>query len=83
VALYRIYEIIEADVRDVSEIEKRGWATKKSIKRFKHTANSPAVIGDNSRHGVERSTPPKDPMLPTEAKSLIEGIVLNWLRSKT
>lgn len=83
ISLYKIYEIIEVDVGNASNIEKKGWATKKAIKRFKHTANSPGILGDDSRHGIERTKPPKDPMLLTEAKSLVEGITKNWLRSKT
>lgn len=82
VSLYRIYEVIEADVGNASNIEKKGWATKKAIRRFRHTANSPGVIGDDSRHGLERTKPPPDPMLLTEAKSLVEGIIKNWLHTK-
>lgn len=83
VSLYRIYEVIEADAEGVSNIQKQGWTTKKAIKRFKHTANSPGVIGDEARHGNQKTKPPRNPMLFTEAKSLIESITKNWLRSKT
>lgn len=83
VSLYRIYEVIEADAGGVSNIQKQGWATKRAIERFKHTANSPGVIGDDARHGKQTTKPPRNPMLFTEAKSLIESITKNWLRSKT
>lgn len=82
VNLYRIYEVVENDIGGVWNIVKKGWATEKSIKRFKHTANSPGAIGDESRHGKQTSKPPKDPMTLSEAKSLVETILHNWLRMK-
>ncbi len=78
VSLYRIYEVI---VNDVGNIAEKGWTTKNEIERFKHTANSPGAIGDDARHGTE-IPPPKNPMLPSEAKSFVETIIHNWLRSK-
>ena len=62
VSLYRLYEVIEEDVDDLRKIVNNGWATNTSIKRFKHTANSPGAVGDDSRHGKESTTPPSDPM---------------------
>lgn len=82
VSLYRLYEVIEADVGGIDIIASEGWATKKAIKRFKHTANSPGAIGDSARHGKESSDPPADPMDLGEAVPLVEVILHNWLRSK-
>lgn len=82
VNLYRLYEVIEADVGGIDIIASEGWATKKAIKRFKHTANSPGAIGDSARHGKESSDPPADPMDLGEAVPLVEVILHNWLRSK-
>lgn len=79
VGLYRIFEIIQHDVRN---IVKCGWATKKSIDRFKHTANSPAAIGDDARHGKELTSPPNNPIHFSEAKSIIENVIHNWLDFK-
>jgi hypothetical protein len=42
VELYRLYEVIESDTPQAA-IVRNGWATKAVIRRFKHTANSPAV----------------------------------------
>lgn len=81
VSLYRIYEIVESDVGGFSYIVNMGWATKTGIKRFKHTANSPGAIGDKARHG-KYIPPPKSPMTFSEAKSLIETILHNWIRLK-
>jgi len=83
ISLYRVFEVIEEDVGGVSNIKKQGWAAEKAIKRFKHTANSPHILGDIARHGVEKTEPPKDPMSLSEARSFIEGIIHNWLRSKS
>lgn len=82
VSLYRLYEVMEEDVGGTDKIARRGWATKTSIKLFKHTANSPASVGDASRHGSESTTPPPKPMSLTEARSLIEAIMHRWLSSK-
>ena len=82
VSLYRLFEVIEVDVGGIDKIASEGWATKKAIKRFKHTANSPSAIGDSARHGKESSDPPADPMDLGEAVPLVEVILHNWLRSK-
>lgn len=82
VNLYRIYEIIKNDVGGKHKIVEKGWATKKAIKRFTQTANSVGAVGDESRHGVEKTEPPEDPMRPHEAESFIEAIIHNWIKSK-
>ena len=79
VNLYRIYEIVD---EDSGGIERRRWATKTTIRNFKHTANHPEVTGLDSRHGRMSGDPPKKPMLLGEAKSLIYSITLAWLREK-
>lgn len=83
VNLYRIYEVIEDDMGGLKNIVKEGWVTEKMIKHFKHTANSPGAIGDDSRHGTESTTPPRDPMLLSEAKSFVMTLFRNWLVLKT
>jgi hypothetical protein len=83
VSLYRIYEVIEEDVGKIDNIVRYGWATNTSIKRFKHTANSPSAIGDASRHGKEPTSPPSDPMALSEARALVQVLLHNWLRWKT
>ncbi|MFH0996395.1 MAG: hypothetical protein V1844_13020 [Pseudomonadota bacterium] len=83
VSLYRLYEVIEEDIGGIIIITSREWATKDSIKRFKHTANSPSSTGDDSRHGKESTSPPVNPMELTEARSLIELLLRNWLRFKS
>lgn len=82
VGLYRIYEVIEHDAGGIDAIANNDWATKSSLKLFKHTANSPGAIGDDARHGKEASSPPQKPMLLSEARALIETLLHYWLRSK-
>ena len=79
VGLYKVYEIIEDAVGGLQKIIERGWATKSSIKRFKHTVNSPTAIGDEARHGKEMTSAPKKAMHISEARSLIETLLIRWL----
>jgi hypothetical protein len=80
--LYRIHEVIASDVGGEDILEKRGWAPRNAMKRFKHSANSVTVAGDRARHGKEHSKPPKRPMLLDEAESYVLGVVQAWLTSK-
>lgn len=82
VSLYRIYEVIENDTGGMDAIVDKSWTTKASIKRFKHTANSPSAVGDASRHGKESTVPPPNPMELGEARALVQVLLHNWLRSK-
>ena len=79
VALYRILEAIKASVDVVAQ----GWVPKNELKRFKHTANSVAAVGDEARHGTEPQRPPKQPMKIEEARTLIDSILTHWLTQRT
>jgi hypothetical protein len=83
VNLYRIFEIIAADVGGLDSIASNGWGTKTSMQLFKRTANSPGVLGLDARHGAETTQPPPKPMLIAEARTLINSIIHAWLRAKT
>lgn len=82
VSVYRLYEVIEEDVGGLDKMVNNEWVTKASIRRFKHTANSPGAVGDDSRHGKELTMPPSDPMDIGEARALVDLVLRNWLRSK-
>ena len=82
VSLYRLYEVIEADVGGIKKIPSEGWATQKTIKRFKYTANSPGAIGDSARHGKGPKNPPVEAMDLGEAVALVKVILHNWLSLK-
>lgn len=80
VNLYNILDVVLSDVG--SMIWQAGWATDREVKRFKHTADSEGTVGDDARHGRERTQPPADPMSLTEADSLIRRILRAWLAWK-
>jgi hypothetical protein len=82
VNLYRILEIIGQDVGGRHGISGYRWTTKAALDRFRHTANSRTAIGDEARHGKEHTQPPSDPMALAEARSLIETVLHNWMRTK-
>lgn len=83
VGLYRVYEVVEQDVGGIKHISAAGWATEEAVRRFKHTANSPSATGDLARHGKENTQPPKNPMDLSEARSLVEVLLHNWIREKS
>lgn len=78
VNLYRIYEFIQDNIECDENIVAQGWWSKSEKNLFKRTANSPEAIGHEARHATGRSAPP-DPMDHSEAKSLINGLIKNWL----
>jgi len=82
VNLYRILEVVEEDVGGTHKIVEKGWATKKAIDLFKHTANCFKAIGAEARHAKKRIKTPTNPMTPSEAESLIKTIVNSWIQSK-
>jgi len=80
--LYKAYEIIRDDVGGENEIVEKGWVKKSNITRFRRTAQNPEVLGDDARHARTKDEPPKKPMPLSEATSLIQTLLKNWLRSK-
>ncbi|MDP2200808.1 MAG: hypothetical protein Q8K07_02225 [Methylicorpusculum sp.] len=82
VGLYRIYEVVEADVGGQKAFASHGWGSINDLKRFKHSANSVTVAGDAARHGKESEQPPKQPMSLDEAAALIGYLVQAWLAWK-
>ncbi|MCB2343295.1 hypothetical protein [Clostridium estertheticum] len=77
--LYKIYEVINHD----TNIENKGWASKAKIKSFTHTANHPDACGiSEARHGYIKQDPPKKPLEISEAITLIENVVTNWIEFK-
>jgi hypothetical protein len=80
VGLYRLLEVIYDSV-PASIIASRGWASKAALGRFEHTANSVGAVGDEARHGLERTQPPARPMTLREARLLVDSIVRSWLDS--
>ena len=83
VNLYRIYEYIQDNIESEDNIVDQGWWSDSEKGLFKRTANSPEAIGHEARHAVNEGYPaPPDPMDHTEAKSLINHLISNWLRHR-
>lgn len=79
--LYNILDVVLSDVGGM--IWQAGWVPEREVKRFKHTADSESTLGDEARHGQERTRPPADPMSLNEADSLIRKILRAWLAWKS
>lgn len=77
--MYKIFEIIKKDMGNLDKLE---CITKSSQNRFKMSANSVVAAGDDSRHGIDNGTNPRNPMSISEAKSLINQLIYNWLAAK-
>jgi hypothetical protein len=82
VGMYRIHEVIEADVGSEHALRRCGWGSAQDLKRFKHSANSVAVAGDSARHGKEIRQSPKHPMSIDEAAAYLNYVLQAWLSSK-
>uniref|UniRef100_Q47HX9 Uncharacterized protein n=1 Tax=Dechloromonas aromatica (strain RCB) TaxID=159087 RepID=Q47HX9_DECAR len=82
VGMYRIHEVIEADVGGEHSLKKLEWGSAKDMKRFKHSANSVSVAGDSARHGKEHERPPENPMSLHEASAYLNYVLHSWLTSK-
>ncbi|MFT0547824.1 hypothetical protein ACMHYO_16030 [Allopusillimonas ginsengisoli] len=82
VGMYRIHEVIEADIGSENALKKRGWGSAQDLKRFKHSANSVTVAGDSARHGKEVEQSPKRPMSVDEAAAYLKYVIQSWLSSK-
>ena len=84
VNLTNVLDIIQDDLggtlaKGAREIVQRGWATRRSLSRFRQSANDSRVAGDEARHSVAKGPPPANPMSLPEAQSLIKSIAQSWL----
>jgi hypothetical protein len=82
VGLYRLHEVIEADVGGEHSLQKKNWGPTHDLKRFKHSANSVKVAGDAARHGKEHDQSPPNPMTIEEAVAYANYVLHAWLASK-
>ncbi len=79
VNLYKIYELIRYDVKTSKLIE---WSSGNIITRFRLTAQSKKLIGDESRHADPSVAQPDRPMSIEEASILIRTFLRKWISSK-
>ena len=77
--LYRLFEVIVSGAGGDDVIVAEGWESRTQMRRFKHSANSVSVAGDEARHGVESTAPPTDAMSMSEARSLVDILLARWL----
>jgi len=82
VGLYRLHEVIEADVGGEHSLQKMDWGSKHDLKRFKHSANSVKIAGDAARHRNQHDQPPSNPMTIEEAVAYANYVLHAWLASK-
>lgn len=80
--LYKVYEIIRDDTGSEQAIIKKSWGSKPELHRFTQTVQSSEALGNDARHASKRYKPPAQPMSLSEAKSLIRGILMNWMQTK-
>ena len=80
--LYKVLEVVEADLGGLQGIEAAGLAPRSRLRVFKQTANSRAALGDAAWHGTESGLPPKDPMTLGEANALVRDLLRSWLALK-
>ena len=73
-SLYKVFELSE------QHPDHKNWTSGKERRRFKHTANSIKAAGDQARHAVEKTKPPKNPMTLTDASVLVRTILHRWIR---
>lgn len=72
--IYKLLEIVEAELGGTDSIVAMGVGTKSQIKLLKRTANT-------HRHEAQTQAPPPNPMPLDEAKLLARTIVMRWIES--
>jgi hypothetical protein len=82
VGLDRIFEVIEGDVGGVRKLVRRKWTPLRQITRFKDSANTVAVAGEQARHGTAPGAPLERPMSIDEAAAFVNYILHAWLATK-
>jgi len=78
-----ILEIIKKDVGGIKGIAERKWASKADVENIFHTAQSPAILGDEARHGIQKGIPPSKPIGLEEAREVTAKIIRRWLAEKS
>ena len=78
--LYHAFEIVQASVG--GRMYDEGWIKRQDANLFTWTANSPAVLGEEARHGHQQSDPPANPMSEQDAQRIVKCLVTRWLNSR-
>jgi hypothetical protein len=77
--LYHLIELVEAQISQ--KVNAAGYISRNERQRFTHTANSRLAVGDQARHGDNRSAP-ANPMTLEEARHLGRTVLLAFLESR-
>lgn len=80
--LYKIYEIIRNDLNGGKNLGNKHYVHSSELSRFTNTCNSPDILGNNARHGVQKGNPPKEPMSIEEALDFIREMACGWIKEK-
>jgi hypothetical protein len=82
--LTSILEIIRKDVgRGNGGIANVGGVSKAKVDNIFRTAQSPAVLGDDARHGTQKNDPPSTPISLEMAREVTAKIIQGWLAEKS
>jgi hypothetical protein len=79
--LYKVYEIIRANVGNEAALRAKNWVPASDLKAFTASANLPAVSGAAARHARASTGAPKQIMDLRQARTMINLLVVAWLKS--
>jgi hypothetical protein len=71
--LYRALEEIETFLG--MKVNVAGLCSGNDRERFTRSANSAEISGNDSRHGIGKFVPPDRPMMLTEARAFVTGVL--------
>jgi hypothetical protein len=78
--LYKIYEIVRANVGGQKPLEAKNWVRPSDLSAFSASANLPSISGAAARH-ARLSGDPKHTMSLHQARTTINHLVAAWLRT--
>jgi hypothetical protein len=81
--LYKVFEIVRADVGRKERIVANGWATDRELNRLTGTANHQKLAGVHARHARMSEAPMPDPMSLEEGQDLARRFVRAWIEAKS
>lgn len=81
-ALYRLFEVLQHAAGGPVQLAAVSGTTREQLKIFTGTANSPALSGDASRHGVQSGSAPAKAMPLPEAVQLLRSVSRAWLLAR-
>lgn len=76
--LYKVYEIIE-HTGQLTSVGARAGIASAELERFRRTANHPAAVGLDARHGRSKTQPPKSPMPIGDARLMMSSMMRIWM----